>query len=170
MTDKLTIGEIVGVHGVRGELKVKPLTDEPEQISELQTIEITQKGKAAPYTPLAVRMHKGMVLLTLKEVTDRNAAEALRGAFLTISRDQAQAPGEDEYYITDFIGMNVVSNAGEAVGRVTDVLQTTGSVDTVEINTGVKKIYVPARKIYFTGVSHKERLITANIPQEYFEL
>ncbi|MEF9919060.1 MAG: PRC-barrel domain-containing protein, partial [Eubacterium sp.] len=89
----------------------------------------------------------------------------LMGQMVAINRDEAVTLSEDEYFIEELIGMNVVDPESNTVGVVTDVLQTTGSVDTVEIKTPEKMLYIPARKVYFLKVDVAAGLITADIPE-----
>lgn len=79
------------------------------------------------------RLHQGKVLLRLTGIADRTAAEKLRGQTVEIPRDEAQPLDEDEFYIADLIGASVFGSDGERIGRLGDVLQTTGGNDTAEL-------------------------------------
>lgn len=168
--DKMLIGEVTGVHGIRGELKIRPLTDDPGRYYELDVLTLRLKGKETTYPIELVRLHKGNVLLTLKGIRDRDMAEDCKGAEVLIDRDEAVDLEEDEFFITDLIGMTVKAPDGQTIGRVGNILQTTGSVDTVEINGPDKPIYVPFRKIYFISFDFENGEIQADIPVELMEL
>jgi 16S rRNA processing protein RimM len=119
------IGVIVKPQGIRGELRVLPTTDDPSRFSLLKEAYIKNGlGEPKKYTLKSARQQKNLVILTLAEVTDRNAAEALVGGTLTIPDAWALALGEDEYYIRDLIGLTARSEDGEALGEITDVLHT----------------------------------------------
>ncbi len=170
MAKKMVIGEVIGSHGVRGELKVRPLTDDPGRYYELDEVVLDHKGKMTTYLVELVRLHKGNVLLTLDGVGDKNTSDALKGALIKIDRGDAVDLSPDEYFISDLMGMKVVDGKGEPVGSVVDILTTSGSVDTVEIKTPEKRVYIPFRKIYFTAVNMEEGVITAQIPEELMNL
>ena len=92
MTDKLNVGEILKPQGIRGELKVKPFTDDAEMFRDFERIFVEE----TPYKVLSVRTGGDMVFLGLKGVADRNAAELLRGKQLYIPREDAPVPEERE--------------------------------------------------------------------------
>ncbi len=166
----MIIGKVLGAHGIRGELKVQPLTDDPGRFYDLDTVYLEKNGKKQAYDIDLVRMHKGNVLLTLDGINDRNASEKTIGAFVRIDREDAVDLDEDEYFIEDLIGMMVYNEQGDQIGKVKGIIQTSGTVDTVEIVTKEKTIYVPARKVYFKQVNLSEGKITADIPEELMTL
>lgn len=168
--ETIIIGKILGAHGIRGELKVYPLTSDPGRFHELESVYVGEDSKQAVYEIELVRLHKGNVLLTLKGISDRNASEKMIGRMISINREDAITLSEDEYFIEELIGMNVIDTEGQAVGVVSDILQTTGSTDTVEIKTAEKTIYIPARKVYFLKVNVAEGIITVDIPEELMAL
>lgn len=169
-TDTILIGIVEGAHGVRGEMKIKPLTDDPSRFYDLDEVTLRTSGGEKTYPIELVRLHKGKVLLTLEGVPDRTAVEKLFRAEVIIPKDEAAPLAEDEYYIEDLVGLEVVDSAGEKIGAVTQILQTSGTVDTVVIKTAEKTIYVPARKLYFTGVDIPAGKVTAEIPEDFYTL
>lgn len=165
MQDKLKIGQVTGVHGVRGEMKVRPFTDDPAQFLTHKQIIMDDKVWAVK----SARLHKGTVLLALSGIEDRTAAEQHRSAEIFITREAAGEPEADEFYITDLIGMAVVSPDGAPIGTVTDIVQTCGSVDNFVIKTPERALMVPARKAFF-DIDLNAGVITADIPQDYYVL
>ncbi|MGD8238751.1 MAG: ribosome maturation factor RimM [Armatimonadota bacterium] len=131
----LTVGKVVGAHGVGGELKVLPLTDFPEHIYELERVLLAAPDGPGTVTEIdAIRAHKNVLLVKLACVPDRTTAEALRGATLAIKRSMGAPLPEGHYYIDDIIGLRVVTTDGEVVGDITDVLR-----------TGANDVYVTER-------------------------
>ncbi|HEY5555731.1 ribosome maturation factor RimM [Acetobacterium sp.] len=164
----MIIGRILGVHGIKGEIKVLPLTDDPERFFDLETIKISKDKNWVDYTITGQRLHKNNVIIYLEGIKTRNDAEALMGQLIAIDRELAVALSEDEYFIEDLLGFTVY-NGDEILGKLTDIMQT-GGID-VYIITGGKKTYcIPARKIYFEDFNLEEHQIKANIPQEILEL
>ncbi|MEG0378255.1 MAG: ribosome maturation factor RimM [Eubacterium sp.] len=169
--ETMIIGKILGAHGIRGELKVYPLTSDPGRFYELEQVYVGEENKQQTAHEIElVRLHKGNVLLTLKGINDRNASEKLIGRMVSINREDAVTLSEDEYFIEELIGMNVIDIDGKVIGVVKDILQTTGSTDTVEIKTPEKIICIPARKVYFLKVNVSEGIITVDIPEELMAL
>jgi len=164
----MIIGRILGVHGIKGEIKVLPLTDDPERFFDLETIKISKDKNWMDYTITGQRLHKNNVIIFLEGIKTRNDAEALMGQLIAIDRNLAVELNEDEFFIEDLLGLSVY-NGDELLGKLTDVMQT-GGID-VYIITGGKKTYcVPARKVYFEDINVEEKRIKANIPQEILEL
>lgn len=123
----LLIGEILRPHGVRGELRLRVLTDYPERISKLKSVFI---GKD-PYAPnlrsfdvQAVRFHQGYALLTVKQIADRTQAEDYRGLFVMVDIEHAVPLEDDEIYVYELIGMTVETDTGETLGEIIEVLET----------------------------------------------
>ena len=123
----LLAGIIVKPQGVRGEVKLRHETDDPEHLTTLDVLYL-KKGDA--YEPLALldaRVSGNDVYLLLEGVADRDAAEKLRGLEVYIRRDQARPLGEGEMFIVDMIGMRAVDTAGGQIGTLTEVLQNGGT-------------------------------------------
>ena len=121
--DFIVIGQITKPHGVRGELRVMPHTDEPERFTWLENVYV---GETSP-KKMAVeqaRVHQGMVLLKLTAVTDRDAADALRGEWLMVPEEEAIPLEEGEYYLFELEGLEVYTTEGEHLGTLTSVIET----------------------------------------------
>ncbi len=123
----LLLGEILRPHGIRGELRVRILTDYPERIPELKQVYIGVSPEAANIKAYAVetmRMHKGYGLLKLKEVATRNDAELLRTQLVMIDLASAVPLEEGEFYLFQLIGLAVYLEEGELLGHISDVIET----------------------------------------------
>lgn len=164
----IIIGRILGVHGIKGELKVLPLTDDPGRFYDLDEVTLINDKTEANYKITNCRLHKNNVLLFLEGVANRNDAEALIGREVRIPKELAVSLDEDEFFIEDLLGLPVY-NDGQLLGNVTDVMQA-GGVDVYTITAGKKVYCVPARKLYFTEINVKAARIDASIPQEILDL
>lgn len=111
---------------MRGEIKVLPLTDDPERFLDLARVFLDETGGEA-LAVRAARTREGYAYLCLAGVEDRDAAEALRGRELFVPRAEAAPLPEGRYYIADLIGMQVVDEAGRELGRLADVMQAGGN-------------------------------------------
>jgi len=120
----LAVGHIVGPHGIRGEVKVELLTDFPERFRPGAQLYLGPAEDARPVQVEAARPHKGMMLVKLAAVADRNAAELLRDQLLLIPEEQAMPLADNENYAHDLIGLAVETVTGEPLGQLTEILYT----------------------------------------------
>ncbi len=122
-TEFIVIGEITKPHGVRGEVRVKPHTDEPERFTWLEQVYLGEHTQRLMDVETA-RLHQGMILLKLTAVNDRAAAEALRGEWLMVTEAEALPLEEGEYFLFQLEGLSVQTVEGETLGVLTQVLET----------------------------------------------
>lgn len=141
MKDYITIGQIVRAAGIRGEVKVKPLTDDPNRFKQLKTVYIVEK----PYRIEALRLDGDFVYLRFGGVSDRNTAETLKDEFIGIDRVNSVPLAEGSYFIADVIGCKLYTSDGETVGKVTEVNQY-GAADVFTAFDGVKTVRFPFLK------------------------
>lgn len=119
MEQKIVIGKIVAPRGVRGEFRVLPLTDQPEQYEDRETLTL-DNGRVLHV--VSVRFHKNAYLVKVQEVTDMDQAEALRGRTIVLRPEELPPLPEGQFYVRDIIGFAVVSPAGDPIGTVKDVI------------------------------------------------
>ncbi len=165
MLNRIRIGEIVNVHGVKGALKVLPLTDDPVRFCSLAEVDLVPRRGGTPvtYKVLSASVSGGTVLLRLSGIDNRNEAEKMRGMFLELPREKAVKLPEDSYFIGDLIGCDVADEAGEDLGRLTDV-QSTGANDIYEI-TGAdgRTMWLPAIADVIKSVDIESGRITVRL-------
>ena len=144
MEELLQVGVITTTHGVRGEVKVFPTTDDPARFKKLKNV-ILDTGKTRKELEITgVKCFKNMVILKFKGFDNMNDVENFRQAKLLVTRENAVELGEDEYFIADLIGLAVFSDEGEALGVITDVLQTGANDVYVISKEGQADLLVPA--------------------------
>ncbi len=118
----LSIGVIVGTHGLGGEVRVKLFSDDPEHLMDID--EVLVGRSAQPYVIQSVRFHKGMALVTFEGVEDIDAAEALRNQPVRIQGAKLPPLEPNEYYLYQVIGIEARLEDGSVLGTVTDVIET----------------------------------------------
>ncbi len=137
-------GVITAPHGVRGEVKVFPTTDDAGRFKELKTVLLDLGCEKRNLEIEQVRFFKNLVLLKFKGLDNKNDVEAWRQKDLLIERSQAVELAPDENFIADLIGLSVISDTGEALGTLTDVLRT-GANDVYCVkNKEGKQLLLPA--------------------------
>ena len=134
MEDLLKVGVITTTHGVRGEVKVYPTTDEPERFLDLDYV-LLDTGKELRRLDIKnVRFFKNLVILKFDGIDNINDIENYNGRDLWIPREEAQELDEDEYYIADLLGMKVLLEDGTEFGTLKDVMET-GANDVYIVNS-----------------------------------
>ena len=128
MSNKILVGQIVNVHGIKGAVKIKPFLNNPAQIGKLNPL-VDDNGTI--YELYATRVHGDMIIAGVKNVKDRNMAETLRGKRLYADKNKLPAANTDEYYYHDLIDLKVLQN-NEVIGTVSAV-NNYGASDILEI-------------------------------------
>ncbi len=154
MLDTLKIGLIVKPQGVKGEVKVQPLTDDIARFKKLKSVLIDGKAFSVERVTLA----GNTVFLALTGIYDRDIAESLRGKYLSVSRENAVKLPKDNYFISDIIGCELYAES-ELVGVIKDVFSSRTDVFTVECVNG-KIMRFPFLKDALIGVDIENRKIT----------
>lgn len=163
--DRLVVGVVVKPHGIRGELVVDVVTDIPGRFDPGATVRIGATG--ADLTVRAARAHQGRLLVTLDGVADRNAAEDLRGAELTIDAADAGELPEDTYYVFDLEGLEVVHADGTPLGTLARVEETPAN-DLWVVRSGGKDVLVPAVRAIVVDVDLAAGRVVLDPPEGLF--
>lgn len=130
-------GKIVNTHGVRGEVKIQVWLDSPAFMKKFKKIYIDEK----PVNMLSARPHKDMLIAALEGVEDVNAAMCLKNKTVYIDRKDAKLP-RGSYFLQDIMGATVIDEAGNEVGKLTDIMETPAS--TIYIVKGETEHMIPA--------------------------
>ncbi|MBN2009467.1 16S rRNA processing protein RimM [candidate division KSB1 bacterium] len=141
----ICIGEVLNAHGIRGDIIIKPWTDDPDQFDELAEVYITNRDELKQFTIEKVRITQKKIIVKFRGIDNRNAAEQLRGALLQRQRSELRALAEDEYFIFDLIGLDVKSTSGETIGSITDVMEMPAH-DVYVVQQGSREVLIPAVK------------------------
>ena len=162
MDKEIIIGKIVAPHGVRGDIRILPLTEKPDLFLHLEYL-LLEGGKKL--TVKNARFQKRMILVTTKEVTSMNEAELLRDKHIYINAEDLPELEDDEFYVADLVGIPVYDLDGKQIGTFKDSLST-GSNDVYIIAVpGAKDILVPALKEYFKEINLAEKRIVVKLPE-----
>ena len=145
LSEYLMIGEITKPQGVRGEVKVRPCTCDVDRFEGLETVYIERGGGYAPLNIHVNRLGADAVFMNVEGVSDRDAAEKLRGTLLYIDRAHAVELDEDTNFITDLYGLRGVVDDGRDLGKLTDVMQPGGN-DVYVFKGALGEVLVPALK------------------------
>ena len=146
MEDMLQVGVITQTHGVRGEVKVFPTTDDVNRFKKLKQVILDTGKETMPLEIQSVKFFKQFVILKFKGIDNINDIEKYKRCSLYVTREHAVALEEDEYFIADMIGMEVCTEDGNIFGTLKDVIETGANDVYVIENAGHGEVLVPAIK------------------------
>ena len=146
MEDLLQVGVITTTHGVRGEVKVFPTTDDPARFKKLKNVVLDTGKELVDLEVAGVKFFKNMVIVKFKGIDNINDVEKYRKKSLYVTRENAVKLKKNEYFIADLIGLQAESDEGEDLGELSDVLQTGANDVYVLSKEGTDDILLPAIK------------------------
>ena len=155
LSEYLLIGQVLRPQGIKGQVKVRPDTDDPERFLELETVYLKKGENYEAVTVDEVSVREDGVYLRLANAQTRDAAEKQRNWMLYVDRAHAVELGEDETFICDLIGCKAVDTQGNELGTVKDVLQPGGN-DVYVIKTPRGDMLLPALKHVIPTVDVKK--------------
>lgn len=170
MQTEFQVGAIASVHGIKGEVKVFPTTDEPEKFKKLKKVVLKTEKEEREMHLKSARFFKNMVIVKFAEIESPEEAQKYRGATLWIARKQAVPLEKNEYYQADLIGLSVVTEDGKELGRLTDVLET-GANDVYEITLQDKRrVLFPAIRDCIKDVDLETGRVTVHVMEGLLDL
>jgi len=177
----LEIGKIINTYGIKGELKVIPLTDSPQRYYDLEWAFVGDDNVLEKYNIEKVRILKDLVIVKFKELNDINQAEKMKGQFIKVNRENAVKLPENTFFICDLINCEVLNYIDEKkLGTLKDIIQT-GSNDVYIVqeessegsqgsqgsqgSEGFREILIPALKSVVKKVSVEEKKMWVSLPK-----
>lgn len=170
MEDILSVGIITTAHGVHGEVKVFPTTDDVRRFKKCKTLLVEHKNEIQERRVEGVKFFKQFVIMKLEGISTMDEALTYKNNTLYVRRQDAVKLNKDEYYIADLYGLKVYDEEDKYLGTVTDVLQT-GANDVYEITTeDESKHLIPAIKQCVLDVDMENRKMTIHVMEGLFEI
>lgn len=163
----LVIGEILRPHGIRGELRMRVLTDNPDHLTQLESVHLGDSFNDANLQQFALnrlRFNKEYALLTLEGCRSRNDAERLRGFSVLIGSDQAAPLGQGQYYLFQLIGLQVIADQS-VIGRVKEVLQTGANDVYIVDSQEFGEVLIPAHGETILRIDFDAETIHMTLPE-----
>lgn len=163
MEKYLRVGVISSTHGIKGEVKVYPTTDDPNRFKELQEV-LLDTGKELLLMEIeSVKFFKQMVILKFKGIDSINDIEKYRGKDLLVTRENAVKLDKDEYFIFDLIDSEVITDNGEKLGILAEIL-TTAANDVYVVRTmDGKELLLPSIKECILDIDAENKKITVHL-------
>lgn len=161
--DYLQVGVITSTHGIRGEVKVFPTTDDPKRFETLKNVVLDAGRTQLALEIENVKYFKQFVILKFKGINNINDIEKYTKMPLLVSREDAVELEEDEYFIADMIGMDVITDEGEVFGTLKDVMET-GANDVYIIDSEKHgEVLIPAIKECILDVNVESNKMTIHL-------
>ena len=162
----LEIGLLLGVHGIKGEVKLKSYTEIPENIFSYKEFYIENCDK--PINLKFVRKVKQNLICKIENITTRNDAEKLRGLKLLIKRDQLSTLADDEFYQVDLLGFQVYNLNRDSLGEIITFNDFGGGL-LIEVKKNHKKFYLPMSSDFLEDINYVEREVVLNLDLNFIK-
>ncbi len=163
--DILLVGKIVGVHGMKGYLKVYSFDESIDLFEPGRQIQLkSSSGAIKTVTVEDVQSYKNVLRVAFEGISDRTAAEALTGSELLLKRSELPEPEEGQWYWCDLIGLAVHGIDGTYLGHVENLFET-GSNDVLVIKRGEEELLIPVTKSIVCDVDFDEQKISVDLPE-----
>lgn len=164
MLQYLNIGQIVNIHGIHGEVKVYPLTDDINRFKNLKEVYLEIGGELKKMNVTQVKLLKNTAVLKLEGIDSTDEAQKLRNSYIKVERKKAVKLPKDSFFICDLIGIDVYDIEGNHLGQVADIFQT-GSNDVYVVKSDAKEILIPGLKSVFKEINIEDRKIIVELPE-----
>ncbi len=169
MEQFLRVGVISSTHGIRGEVKVYPTTDDLNRFKKLKKVILDTGREHMDLEIAGVKFFKNQVILKFKGIDNINDIEKYKGKDLLVRREDAVALGEHENYVADLIDLKVVTDEGEELGYLTEVMET-GANDVYVVETADgRELLIPAIRDCILDVDLDEEVMTVHIINGLFD-
>ena len=163
MEDLLQVGIITGTHGLKGEVKVFPTTDDKQRFLDLEDVLLDTGKELLELKVEYCKFFKQFVFVKFEGLDDINDVEKYKRCPLKVTRENAVALEEDEYYIADLLGLTIVDDSGVTIGTLENVIET-GANDVYEVLTqDGGRILLPAIKECILDVDTEEGIILVHL-------
>jgi 16S rRNA processing protein RimM len=162
----IELAAVMRAHGLRGELLLKPFNPDSTLLAQMTRVLLkTRDGTVTSYELDEARTHSGMQLLALHGVRTRDAAEALRGSLVCVTRADLPALEDDEFYLVDLVGLAALDTQGNPAGSVVDVVEYP-SVNCLVVESEAGRREVPNLPRYVLSIDMTARIVVVDQLEE----
>ena len=163
--DHVLVGEIVGVHGIKGTNKIRSYAESLSLFNPGDSILVRESGGREKNRKIKwVKPHTGTALISFSGINERSQAEALVGAELLVPKKELTELAEDSHFWFDLIGMAVYTTEDKYLGRIESIIET-GSNDVYEVCDGKKEVLIPAIESVVLDVDVKAKRMLVELPE-----
>jgi 16S rRNA processing protein RimM len=163
--DHVLIGEIVGVHGLKGTSKIRSYADSLSLFKPGRSILVRESGGQEKSREIQwIKPHTGTALISFKGIIERYQAQALVGAELFVPKEELPELEEDSHFWFDLIGMAVYTIEGNYLGRIESIIET-GSNDVYVVQDDKKEVLIPALESVVLDIDIKDKRMQVDLPE-----
>lgn len=162
MIDRFRVGVITSSHGIKGEAKVYPTSDDPKRLKKIKKVYANINGAETEFDVETVRFQKNMALVKFKQFNTPEEIQKIKNVDLFVDRDNATPLKENENYIADLIGLDVIDEEGTLLGKVSDMFPT-GANHVMEVDMGDKKVLFPYISQCIMDVNLSDKKISVHV-------
>ena len=163
--ERVAVGKVVRAHGIRGIIAVSLLTDFPERFRKLERVAVERDNRLVGWFGIKhVEIMPEVVRVSLEGVNDRDAAQALKGCYLSVPRGETVELDEHSAYEYDLVGCDIYDNGGTRIGTVSRVERYPAN-DVLIVETDTARLMVPAIRSIIRNVDLERRKIIADLPE-----
>ena len=163
------VGYITKPHGIKGEVKIESITPDPSRFKQLDKVYLQINDSTRAFSIRKVRVTERFVYIRFKGIDSRNDAELLRNAEVLIEEKDLIQPTQDEYFVHDLIGCQVVSEGNENIGVVDEVIQITSNDVYVLKKEDGTELLIPATRDVVKQVDIKQKVIIIHVLEGLFD-
>lgn len=153
------VGKIVGFVGLKGDMKIRPETNNPELLLDIEDVEVFRGGQRLKYEVTALKLEKRMLIMKLKGFPDRTSVEHLVDSLVYTTRDQLNELDDDEWWVDDLVGLAVFTPDGKQVGTVCGITGANGELLEVKCMNSEGTMLIPFVKALVPVVDMKARRV-----------
>ena len=169
MTEKLRVGVISSVHGIHGEVKIFPTTDDINRFKKLKRVFVTTGKTERELEITGVRFFKNMVICRFAGIETPEEAQKIRGLDCMIDRSDAVPLEEGEHFIADLIGLDVITEDGKRLGICEEIFPT-GANQVMQVKTETKNVLIPYIPQCILEVNEEQGFIKVHLLDGLLEL
>lgn len=158
MNDRITVGQVVKCVGLKGEVKVIPLTDDVSRFKQLKTVWVGTQEPLRECTVESIRVDSQSAVVKFKGISDRSGAEELLKNFLFVEDKDSVRPREGSFYAHEIIGLSVVTSKGREIGKIGDVWKLPAN-DIWVVRKGTVEVLIPAVKAIIKNVDLGRQIV-----------
>ena len=163
MEDMLKVGILSSTHGVHGEMKVFPTTDDVKRFKKLKEVMLLKGDEYLPLKIEGVKFFKQFVIIKFEGYDSINDIEKYKGMGIFVTRENAVPLKKDEYFMADLLGLGVIDDEGRVLGELTDIMQTgANDVYVIKLEAG-GELLLPAIKQCILDVDINEGIMKVHV-------
>lgn len=168
---RVVIGRVTAPHGVRGQIRIVPLTDYPDRFYAMKSLDLYRDGTLAgswPIRGISALTQRGQFIVALEGIHDMDSADRLRGCTIEIAPEDRVPLPENEFWISDLIGLEAQNESGDRLGTVKDIVENGGAQLILVTDDDGKEHLVPV--VFFLAADLESRSVTLSLPEGLWEL